>query len=71
MSEGQPLGDHRPPDISIKRPYRVQVTGNGASSFLHPVPSGQPNGSGSPIIETAFARAAVSRRRWCWRQSTS
>ena len=31
----------------------------------------QANGRGSPIIETAFARDAVSRRRWCWRQSTS
>ena len=31
----------------------------------------QPNGSGSGARETAFARAAVSRRRWCWRQSTS
>ena len=29
------------------------------------------NGSGSPIIDTACARDAVSRRRWCWRQSTS
>ena len=37
----------------------------------HCCPEPQANGSGSPIIETAWARAAVSRRRWCWRQSTS
>ena len=34
-------------------------------------PAGQPNGSGSGASETARARAAVSPRRWCWRQSTS
>ena len=28
-------------------------------------------GSGSGARETALARAAVRRRRWCWRQSTS
>ncbi len=31
----------------------------------------QPNGSGSGARLTAWARAAVSRRRWCWRHSTS
>ena len=30
-----------------------------------------PNGSGSGERATACARAAVSRRRWCWRHSTS
>ena len=35
-------------------------------------PAGQsPKGSGSGARTTAWARAAVSRRRWCWRQSTS
>lgn len=32
---------------------------------------GQLKGKGSETIDTALARAAVSRRRWCWRQSTS
>ena len=31
----------------------------------------QPKGSGSGARLTAWARAAVSRRRWCWRHSTS
>ncbi len=31
----------------------------------------QPKGSGSGASDTALARAAVIRRRWCWRQSTS
>jgi len=31
----------------------------------------QPKGSGSGASETALARAAVSRRRWCCRQRTS
>lgn len=31
----------------------------------------QPKGSGSGASETALARAAVRRRRWCWRQRTS
>ena len=32
---------------------------------------GQPKGSGSGARLTALARAAVRRRRWCWRHSTS
>ena len=34
-------------------------------------PDQDPNGRGSGESATARARAAVSRRRWCWRQSTS
>jgi hypothetical protein len=35
------------------------------------LPDQEPKGRGSGDRATAWARAAVSRRRWCWRHRTS
>ena len=60
-----------PEDLARERAARWTAPAQSPTRDRSSASPAQANGSGSPIIDTARAREAVSPRRWCCRQSTS